>query len=250
MEKIRNARNKIAIVVCALGWFYLLLLAGHARSASPQGTSSEQVPQKLDKADLLGFLDCATRPDQLLAVRAESYGDDNFSVRYMYPVLPGREANQLNTMHPANWAAMLLYHRDARYAALFEVAFDGPPSKRAYILLDGANLEKQAGRWVIKDVLNGGASTWPEIASHVDRLSTAPLVAISRVTTKRTKATCEFPTAGMTFSATSITGNQSNWKFRDGVSEGIPLTLHLGPFHNSDLKRVPSAEVYINTYGP
>jgi hypothetical protein len=251
VDRIENESGKAACFIRSVACFCLLLFVVNASISQSQGTSpAEQAPQKLDKADLLGFLVCATRPDQLLAVRADSYGGDNFSVRYMYPVLPGREANQLNTMHPANWAAMLLYNRDARYAALFEVAFDGPPTKRTYILLDGANLENQGARWVIKGVLNGGASTWPEIVSHVDRLSTVPLVTISSAAPASTKTSCEFPTAGMTFSATSITGSQSNWKFRGGVSEGIRLTSHLGPFHNSDLKRVPSAEVYINTYGP
>ena len=105
-----------------MGCFCLLPCQGYAHRASLQEASpAGHVPQMLDKAELLGILDCATRPDQLLAVRAGSYGGDNLSVRYMYPVLPGREANQLNIMHPANWAAMLLYDRDARYAALFEV---------------------------------------------------------------------------------------------------------------------------------
>lgn len=251
MEKTRNDQNRTAIVASAFGGFCLLLFAVNPLFSQSQGTSPEgHVPQKLDKGDLLGFLDCATRPDQLLAVRVDSYGGDNFSLRYMYPVFPGREANQLNTMHPANWAAMLLYNRDARYAALFEVAFDGPPSKRTYILLDGANLEKHGERWVIKDVLNGGASTWPEILNHVNRISAAPLADIPRASITRTKAACEFPTMSLSFAAISVSADQSNWKFRDGVSNGIPLTSHSGPFHNSDLKRVPSAEVYMNTYAP
>jgi hypothetical protein len=183
-------------------------------------------------------------------VRPESYRNDNFRVRYMYPGVPDRGANQLDTMQPANWIALVLYRRDPRYAALFEVGFDGPPSKRTFVLLDGANLEKKDPQSVVKDILNGGASTWPEIAGPVERISAVPLINIPRASVTHTNAVCEFPTDGMTFAAVSVSGNQSNWKFRDGVLEGIPLKTHSGPFNNSDLKRVPSPQVYMNTYGP
>ena len=169
MGRIRTSIGKAASLSLGRLYFCVLFSAVSAFSNLPQGTASaQQAPQELANADLLGLLDCATRPDQLLAVRPESYSSDGFRVRYVYPVHPGREANQLNTMHPTNWIALVLYHRDVRYAARFEVAFDGPPSKRTFILLGAANLEKQGEQWVVKDILNGGASTWPEIVNHVD----------------------------------------------------------------------------------
>jgi hypothetical protein len=234
-------------IVC----LYLLFSATNVSSGPPQGAlSAYQSAKKLDNSDLLGLLDCATRPNQRLAVRPESYSSDRFSIRYMYPVQAGREANVQNMMHPMNWVAVVLYNRDARYAALFEVGFDGPPSKRSFVLLDGANLDKEGERWVVKDILNGGVSTWPEIVAHVDRISTAPLINIPRASVARTNAACEFPATGQIFSAVSVTADQSNWKFKDGASQGIPLKTHSGPFNNSDLTRVPSRQVYMNTYGP
>jgi hypothetical protein len=206
--------------------------------------------KNLDKADFLGFLDCATRPDQLLAVRPEFYSGESFQARYVYPVVPGREANMLNVLHPANWMAVVLYHRDERHAALFEVGIDGPPSKRTFVLLDGANLEKAREKWVVKNILNGGASTWPEIVDHVDRVSAAPLVSTPRDAVTRTKAACEFPKTGLTFVAVSASGDNSSWKFKDGASEGVPFKTESGPFDNSDLKRGPSRQVYMITYGP
>jgi hypothetical protein len=98
--------------------------------------------------------------------------------------------------------------------------------------------------------LNGGASTWPEIVRHVDRVSTEPLVTLRRAAVTRTNAACEFPVPGQIFSAVSVSEDQSNWKFKDGASEGMPLKTHSGPFNNSDLKSVPSRQVYMNTYGP
>jgi hypothetical protein len=252
MGRIKSASRKATRLTVAMGYLCLLLPAVNVSGDALHGKPSAQhASQKLDHADLLGLLDCATRPDQLLAVRPEFYGSDNFRVRYVFPVRPGHEANLLNMMHPTNGVTLVLYHRDARHAALFEVGFDRPPSKkRTFFLLDGGNLEKEGTRWVVKDILNGGASTWPEIVDHVDRVSTASLVTIPRGAVTRTNAACDFPTPGQTFSAVSASGDQSNWKFKDGASEGIPLKTHSGPFNNSDLKRGPSRQVYINTYGP
>jgi hypothetical protein len=251
MGKNEKAIRKAKRFTTAIGCLSLLLLLVNALSDSLQEKISRQpAPQKLGNADLLGLLACATRPDQLLAVRPEFYGSDALRVQYLYPVRPGREINLLNMIRPNNWVSLLLHHRDSRYAALFEVAFDGPLSKRTYILLDGANLEMQSGRWIVKNILSGGASTWPEIVNHIDRISTAPLVTIRRVDITRLNAACEFPTRGQTFSAISVSADQSNWKFKDGASEGIPMTAHAGPFSNSDLKKVPSRLVYMNTYGP
>jgi hypothetical protein len=250
MGRTRNASRITASLSVAVAYFCLFLSAVNAFSDPQQGAASAHpAPQKLDHADLLGLLDCATRPDQPLAVRPEFYSSDSFRVRYVYPVVAGREANLLNMLHPAHWVILVLYHRDARYAALLEVGFDGPRSKRTFFLLDGANLEKDRARWVVKDILNGGASTWPEIAGHVERVSAAPLVTVRRAAVRRTNAACEFPTPGRIFSAVSVSADQSNWQFKDGASEGIPLKTHSGPFTNSDLKRVPSRLVYMNTYG-
>jgi hypothetical protein len=251
MGRIKQATRKAAYLTSAIVYFCCLLSAVKALSGPPQGKPPAQLaPQKLDNADLLGLLDCATRPDQPLAVRAQFYVSDNYRARYLYPVVPGHEANMLNMLRPANWVTLVLYHRDARSAALFEVGFDGPRSKRTFFLLDGANLEMQRARWAVKDILNGGVSTWPEIVRHVDQVSTAPLVTIRRSAVTRTNAACEFPPPGQTFAAVSVSGDQSNWKFKDGASEGIPLKTHSGPFSNTDLKRVPSPQVYMNTYGP
>jgi hypothetical protein len=232
-------------------YFCLLLCGVMAFCEPPQGRSpAQRAPQKLDNGDLLRLLDCATRPDQLLAVKLESYGRDNFRVRYEYPVLPGREANMLNMLRSANWVTLVLYHNNARSAALFEVGFDGPRSKRTFFLLDAANLEREGAHWVVKNILNGGASTWPEIVRHVDHVSMAPIVNIPRSAVVRTNSACEFPAPGQTFAAVSVSADQTNWKFKDGASEGIPLKTHSGPFNNSDPKRVPSPQVYMNTYGP
>ncbi len=251
MDRIRNTCRKATRLKVAIGYFCILLSAVNVPGDALQGKRhAQQAPQKLDNADLLGLLDCATRPDQLLAVRPEFYGSDSFRARYVFPVRPRHEANLLNMMHPTNWVTLVLYHGDARYAALFEVGFYGPPSKRTFVLLDGANLEMKGTRWVVKDILNGGVSTWPEIVEHVGRVSTASLVTIRRAAVTRTNAACEFPTPGQTFSAVSVSGDQSNWKFKDGASEGIPLKTRSGPFNNSDIKRVPSRQVYMNTYGP
>jgi hypothetical protein len=251
MGRIKKAIRKAACLTSAIGYFCFLLSAVKAVSGPPQGKPpAQRASQKLDNADLLGLLDCATRPDQPLAVRAQFYVSDNYRARYLYPVVPGHEANMLNMLSPANWVTLVLYHRDARFAALFEVGFDGPRSKRTFFLLDGANLERERTRWVVKDILNGGASTWPEIVRHVDQVSTAPLATIPRAAVTRTNAACEFPAAGQTFAAVSMSEDQSNWKFKDGASEGIPMKTHSGPFKNLDLKRVPSRQVYMNTYGP
>jgi hypothetical protein len=251
MGRNEKAIRKAKSYTTAIGCLCLLLSSVNALSDSLQEkTSAQRAPQKLGNADLLGLLDCATRPDQLLAVRPEFYGRDSLRVQYAYPVRPGREINLLNMIRPNNWVSLVLHHRNPRYAALFEVAFDGPPSKRTYVLLDGANLEMQGGRWIVKNILSGGASTWPEIVNHIDRISSAPLVTIRRADVSRPNAACEFPTRGQTFSAVSVSADQSNWKFKDGASEGIPMTTHAGPFSNSDLKKVPSRLVYMNTYGP
>jgi hypothetical protein len=235
----------------AIGYFCLLFFAANAIGIPPQGIApGRQSNQKLGNADLLGLLDGATRADQRLAVRPEFYGGDGFRVRYVYPVVAGPKANMLNMLGPANWVAMVLYHRDARSAALFEVAFDGPSSKRTFVLLDGANLEKRRVRWMVKDILNGGASTWPEIASHVERVSSAPLVIVRRADVRRTNAACDSPKPGSEFAAISVSGDKSNRKFKDGATEGIPFKTQSGPFDNLDLKSVPSRQVYMNTYGP
>src|ERR1700681_1592429 len=142
MGRIRNARIKTECISVAIGYVCFLLSALNALSGPLQGKRpAQKAPQRLGHADFLGLLDCATRPDQRLAVRPESYGRDDYRVRYVYPVLPGHEANMLNVMGPANWVTLVIYHRDVRYAALFEVGFDGPPTKRTFFLLDGANLE-------------------------------------------------------------------------------------------------------------
>ena len=116
--------------------------------------------------------------------------------------------------------------------------------------MDGANLEKSGKQWAIKDILNGGVSTWPEIADHVNRVSLTQMVTIRRVEVVRTNASCEFPKAGSEFVAVSLSGDKSNWIFKDGASEGIPFKEQHGPFENTDLKSVPSRTVYMNSYGP
>jgi hypothetical protein len=195
-------------------------------------------------------LDCATRPDQLLAVKPESYGKAGFRIRYLYPVMPGREANILNALAPENWVTLVLYHVDERSAALLEVGFEGREAKRTYTLLDGANLEKKNGRWMVRNILNGAGSTWPEIAQHAEQLSQVPLITVARADVKRTGAVCQFPLSGLTFVAASVDGDRSNWKFKDDVSEGIPFQSQSGPFKNNNLKRTPSSTIFMNTYGP
>src|SRR6266853_3240915 len=205
MGRIKKATRKAASLTSAIGYFCFLLSAVNAFSGPPQGKPPKHpAPQELDSSDFLGLLDCATRPDQLLTVRPQFYGSDNYRGRYLYPVVPGHEANMLS---PANWVTLVRYHRDARSAALFEVGFDGPRSKRTFFLLDGANLEREGARWVVKDILNGGASTWPEIARHVDQVSTAPLVTIRRSAVTRTNVACEFLAPGQTFAAVSVSGD-------------------------------------------
>ena len=245
-KTLRELRTK-----AAYGGICLFLFAWSAISGSSQSAAS--VPSasgKLDRADLMGLLDCATRPDQILAVRPEFYDADGLRVRYMYPVLPGREANMLNTFAGRNWVVLALYHRDAHSAALFEVGFEGPRSKRRFTLLDGANLEKDKGSWVAKNILNGAGSTWPEIVKHVERVSAMPLVTVPRAAVTRTNASCEFPKRGLTFVAVSPSGDRSDWKFKDGVTEGIRFQTQDGPFKNTDLKSIPYVQVYMNSYGP
>lgn len=245
----QSVRFAIAIAcLCALTLGTRIF--GEPRQGAERPDQTPHPGQALRQADLLGLLDCATRADQRLAVRPEFYGGDAFSVRYIYPVVAGPEANMLKMLGPANRVAMVLYHRDARSAALFEVGFDGPPSKRTFALLDGANLEKHEEKWVVKDILNGGESTWPEVLGHVDRASRRPLVVVRRADVRRTNAACDFPKPGLEFAAVSVSGDKSNWKFKDGATEGIPFKTQSGPFDNSDLKSVPARQVYMNTYGP
>jgi len=237
---VRQAAGLASVTAC----FCLLPFVVTVLGEPPQG-----VTRPPGYADLLRALDCATREDQLLAVLPESYAAPSFRVRYLYPVPASTEANLLNMIRDSNRLAMVLYHGDGRSAALFEVGFNGSPSKRTFSLRDGANLEKQGAQWVVKNILNGGASTWPEIVRHSDAASEKPLMVVPRAAVTRTSATCEFPPSGLIFSAVSISGDQSNWKFKDGASEGIPFKTQSGPFHNSDLNRVPSRRVYMNTYG-
>lgn len=251
MDRIRHLRTRANVLSGAtVGLCLLLFIVGALSGRSQNGTPTQGGPQRLDKADLLGLLDCATRPDQLLAVRSEFYDADGLHMRYVYPVVPGHEANMLNSFAEANWVAIVLYHKDERSAALFEVGFDGPPSRRTFTLLDGANLVKKETGWAVKDILNGGVSTWPEIARHVEQASTKSMVTISRADVTRTNAACEFPKRKLEFVAVSPSGDKSNWKFKDGVSEGIRFKSQNGPFNNSDLKRVPYTRVFMNSYGP
>jgi hypothetical protein len=251
MGRINTARALAAelcgFIVCVCFVFFGL----KAATSHPQGAASvEAAPKQLDSDDLLGLLDCATRPDQILAVQPDFYDADGLRMRYVYPVLPGRETNMLNSIGPSNRVALLLYHRDNSSAALFEVGIDGPHSTRTFILLDAANVEAIDTKWAVKDILNGGVSTWPEIARHVDQMPERPLVRFSRSVVKRTTASCEFPKRGMLFAAVSSSGDKSNWNFKNGASEGIRFKSQNGPFDNSDLKRVPFARVYMNFYGP
>jgi hypothetical protein len=183
-------------------------------------------------------------------VRPESYGGGNFHLRYTYPVLPGKKINMLNMLSPMNWVALVLYHSDPHYAALFEVGFDGPAATRKFFLLDGANLERQGERWAVKNILNGGESTWPDLVEHVDSISTTPVVIVDRAKVTRTNAECQFPPPGQEFTAIAVSSEKSNWAFRDGLTDGIPFKTQSGPFENTDLKSVPSRQVFMNTYGP
>ena len=249
--RISSARTRAAVLSGVMGGLRLLLSIAGPTSGGSQGAAvAKSIPAKLSRNDLLGLLDCATRSDQLLSVVPEFYGTDGLHVRYVYPVMPGREANMLNMTGPSNWVTLVLYHRDARSAALFEVGFDGPPSRRTFTLLDGANLGKDGEHWVVKNILNGGVSTWPEIVRHADQISATPLVTIPRDNVTRSKASCEFPKRGLEFMGVSPMGDKSNWKFKDGASEGIRFKQQFGPFKNTDLKRIPYARVYMNSYGP
>jgi hypothetical protein len=235
------------VVVC----FCLLLVAGGVRGGQQTGDNRPRSSsQKLQRADLLGVLDCATRPDQLLAVRPESYAGAGYRARYLYPVPPGTEANMLNMIGDTDRLVLVLYHTDGQSAALFEVGINGPQSQRTFSLRDGANLERQGSRWVVKDILNGGVSTWREITRHSERASATPLAVVPRAAVVRANASCEFPPAGLEFMAVTTSGDQFNWKFKDGASAGIPFKKRLGPFNNSDLSTVPSGQVYWNSYGP
>jgi hypothetical protein len=91
--------------ICIVATFVLLFLgAVNLLGSLPQSTApSQSAAHELDRADLLRLLDCATRPDQLLALQPKFYGSDAFHVRYVYPVLPGREANMLDVLAPTNW---------------------------------------------------------------------------------------------------------------------------------------------------
>ncbi len=237
-------------IACLCVWPVKMSVSSEPPHGATLPDETSRSGRALGQAALLGLLDCATRADQRLGVRPEGYGSDSFRVRYVYPVVAGRKANMLNMFGPDNWVALVLYHRDGRSAALFEVGFDGSPSKRTFALLDGANLEKRGERWVVKDILNGGGSTWPEIAGHVDRVSSASLVIVRRADVRRTNASCDFPKPGSEFAAISVSGDKSNWKFKDGATEGIPFKSQSGPFANLDTKGVPSRQVYWNTYGP
>jgi hypothetical protein len=250
-DRSRKIGRTTISLTLAMVCFYLLISRAYAVSDPLQEKPpAQRALQELDKADLRGLLDCATRPDQLLAVLPEFYDADGLHIRYVYPVKPGTEANMLNMTGLANWVTLVLYHRDARSAALLEVGFDGPPSRRTFTLLDGANLEKDGEHWTVKNILNGGVSTWPEIVRHIDQVSAMPLVNVPRAYVTRTRASCEFPKHGLKFVAVSANGDKSNWKFKDGASEGVPFTEQFGPFENTDLKRVPYSRVYMNSYGP
>jgi hypothetical protein len=143
-------------------------------------------------------------------VRPESYGGGNFHLRYTYPVLPGKKINMLNMLSPMNWVALVLYHSDPHYAALFEVGFDGPAATRKFFLLDGANLERQGERWAVKNILNGGESTWPDLVEHVDSISTTPVVTVDRAKVTRTNVECQFPPPGQEFTAIAVSSEKSN----------------------------------------
>jgi hypothetical protein len=238
----RTKTNEVSLLpaagfVLVGAWVCFLAFTGISLGEPPQGATRPP-----GYADLLRILDCATRPDQPLAVMPEFYANGGFQLRYIRRVEPpGHEDASLE---------LALYHRDGSSAALFEVGLDGRASNRTFVLRDGANLEKLGTRWVVQDILNGGAATWREIARLADAISATPLVAVPRSAVRRTNAACEFPPPGDTFFAVSIRDDQSNWKFKGGASEGIPLKTHSGPFDNSDLKAVPSRKVYMNTYGP
>src|ERR1700687_3806736 len=208
MSDLKKPSRKGTSLTASIAYFYLLFSAVNAFGDPPQvKPPAQHAPKILANSDLLGLLDCAPPADQLLAVRPEFYVSDGFRARYLYPVRPGRDANLLNMMRPTNWVSLVLYQRDLRYSVLFEVGFDGPPSKRTFVLLDGANLEIRGARWAVKDLLSGGASTWPEIVDHIDRISEAPLVTMRRADVTRTNAACEVPTPGLTFSAVCVSGD-------------------------------------------
>jgi hypothetical protein len=234
-------------LACACALSGKAVLLGASPQQNPDNTKTAPT---LHTSDLLGILDCATRPDQPLAVKPEFYGVESFALRYLYPVFPGREANALNTFRREHWVALVLFHRDGRSAALFEVGFDGSETNRNFTLLDGANLEEAGGRWELKSILNGGASTWPEIARHVNSLATQRAVQVPRRNVVHTTAVCEFPAHGLEFVAVSRSGDRSDWKFKDGASEGIKFKEQSGPFKNTDLKRTPFDTVFMNSYGP
>jgi hypothetical protein len=251
MARTSVSPSQAALFAIVIACLCLQFLESGVYSERPRGTESSQgAPQELQTPDLLGVLDCATRPDQLLAVRPDSYGVDSFRLAYVYPVPPGHDANMLNALRPTHWVALMLYNRDSRFAALFEVGFGGPRSRRTFTLLDGANLENEKGHWVVKNILNGGGSTWPEIARHTDQVTSGPPFTVPRTAVKRTNAVCQFPLSGLTFVAVSVSGDRSNWNFKDGLSEGVRFQSQTGPFKNTDLKRTPASTIFMNTYGP
>ena len=236
-------------MVAACAWLSSRAMAPHAVFAQ-RDVRDAKSSAILARQDLIRILDCATRPDQLLAVKPESYGKENFTLRYLYPVAPGREANVLNTFQPAHWVAVALYHSDGHSAALLEVGFDGPERTRTITLLDGANLEEKSGQWEIKNILNGVASTWAEMAQHVRRLSGLQVATVARTDVTRTNAACEFPPRGLEFVGASPTRDRSPWKFKDGLVDGIQFKQEFGPFKNIDLKRMPFDTVFMISYGP
>jgi len=103
---------------------------------------------------------------------------------------------------------------------------------------------------MVRNILSGGASTWPEIGRQVSELSKLQDTAVSRGEVARTAGTCEFPPQGLEFVAVSPVFDRSPWKFKDGISEGIKFKEMAGPFKNTDLKRVPFETVFMLTYGP
>lgn len=251
MVRNRRAINPAHVVTVVV----VCVLLPSRSVALPRPAPQHEVPdtkhsEPLAKKDLLGILDCATRPDQLLAVKPESYGGESFTLRYLYPVIPGRKSNMLNMFRPEHWAAIALYHPDGHSAALFEVGFDGPGEMRSIKLLDGANLEEQSGHWQIRNILNGGVSTWPEVAHHVNRLSASPTTKVARTEVTRSSATCEFPQRGQEFVTVSPTQDRSPWKFKDGISDGIKFKEQFGPFKNNDLRGMPFDSVFMISYGP
>ena len=59
------------------------------------------------------------------------------------------------------------------------------------------------------------------------------------------------PTHGATHFQFLTNADRSNFKFKGGSHEGLPLKTQSGPFDNSYLKNhVPSRQVWIDTYGP